>query len=983
MYMYMQTKMDGPKRKNRVCCYCKQELSHAAYYRHMSDKSSICPGRSQSAPDKEGCLPHSPSSSEEDPLAELDLDSDSSFDFGDAGLSLSDMSTSPCVSPMIIEQDRHVYDSDESQEDSGAGTSESDSDDPGIELRDESDEEEDADGTIGGSNLLVHGITLFLTAVQLFFRIPDRAMHNLLVFLRILFRNLAETVGHPLLHLLCKLLPKSMQTSRKSISTSKDGVVDYAVCPKCCSIYKLAECYETVNGKKCLADRLCNYIEYPSHPHQSKRVKCNTPLMKRVKVGNTYKLAPKKVFQYCSIEHSLQLLIERKGFIDKCNLWRNRSIPENMLADIFDGEVWKSLNNGDGAFLNSPCNFCFTLNVDWFNPYKHTKHSSGGIYLAIQNLPRADRQKIDNIILVGMIPGPKEPEKDINSFLSPFVEELKTLYEGVALKNCTVRAMLTCVSADLPATRKVCGFLSYSAKLGCSKCLKQFPTFHGRFHDKQNYSGYEVDTWEPRQTSLHRVHATKIKEAKHVTAEEALQSKHGLRYSVLLDLPYFDVVRYHTVDPMHNLFLGIGKKTTKTWVKLNILTDRKLKEIQAKIDSMNPPPNIGRIPRKISSGFSSFTADEWKHWILIYSLYALHGILPGDDFNCWYLFVEACKKMCQTVITREDILEAHKLLVEFCESYQKRYGLEACTPNMHMACHLKDSMLDYGPLPAFWCFSFERYNGTLEGMAKSWLEPEKQMLSKFRNLQALKSATESISDSGNEFAVEICGLPMFQPGKTRGSVEQTLIDSSTILKQNMYHTCAIPLIDATEKDYETLLPPVFEKPLNDSEMDCLSDMYSFLYPQCSNLELCRFYMEGKQVEINGEHYISRISRSKRSAGIVAHWATSMGIDQDHETCLFRPGIVMSFFQHKVKLDETVTKVHLLCRVQWYQQHTHQDTHIPTLVITSTLFDPPNCASFMPVCRIAGRCAIATTVATFDHGEENVCVCVPLPKQVLV
>ena len=32
----------------------------------------------------------------------------------------------------------------------------------------------------------------------------------------------------------------------------------------------------------------------------------------------------------------------------------------------------------------------------------------------------------------------------------------------------------------------------------------------------------------------------------------------------------------------------------------------------------------------------------------------------------------------------------------------------------HASCgHLKDCILDYGPVFSFWCFSFERYNGIM------------------------------------------------------------------------------------------------------------------------------------------------------------------------------------------------------------------------------------------------------------------------------
>ena len=87
---------------------------------------------------------------------------------------------------------------------------------------------------------------------------------------------------------------------------------------------------------------------------------------------------------------------------------------------------------------------------------------------------------------------------------------------------------------------------------------------------------------------------------------------------MLLELPYFDVV---LVDPVHSLFLGIAKHTTKVWKDLGILTAEHFSAIQEKVDSMNPPPEVGRIPRKIQSGFASFTADEWKNW---YSPFVLH-----------------------------------------------------------------------------------------------------------------------------------------------------------------------------------------------------------------------------------------------------------------------------------------------------------------------------------------------------------------------
>ena len=119
------------------------------------------------------------------------------------------------------------------------------------------------------------------------------------------------------------------------------------------------------------------------------------------------------------------------------------------------------------------------LNVDWFQPFENFAYSVGVIYLVILNLPHTTRYKRENIILVGVIPGPSEPSLNINTYLEPLVDELLKLWRGVQIEmpnsnNLLVRGALVAVSCDLPAGRKVCGFLSHSASLGCSRCYTEF-----------------------------------------------------------------------------------------------------------------------------------------------------------------------------------------------------------------------------------------------------------------------------------------------------------------------------------------------------------------------------------------------------------------------------------------------------------------------------------------------------------------------------
>ena len=61
----------------------------------------------------------------------------------------------------------------------------------------------------------------------------------------------------------------------------------------------------------------------------------------------------------------------------------------------------------------------------------------------------------------------------------------------------------------------------------------------------------------------------------------------------------------------------------------------------------------------------------------------------------------------QTILSIDDIQKADLLLLDFCKSFEKVFGPQHVTCNMHLHNHLKDCLLDFGPIHGFWCFSFE------------------------------------------------------------------------------------------------------------------------------------------------------------------------------------------------------------------------------------------------------------------------------------
>ena len=244
-----------------------------------------------------------------------------------------------------------------------------------------------------------------------------------------------------------------------------------------------------------------------------------------------------------------------------CEEWRNRSASDDIIGDIYDGQVWREFS----TFRSHENSWCLALNVDWFQPFSHVTDSVGVIYLCILNLPRSEIYKRENMLLVSIIPGPHEPSQNINSYLTPLVLELQQFYQGVSItsissngfKVITLRMALIGVFCDLPASRKFCGFSSFNALHGCNKCLKRFPT--NSFGEKPDYSGYNTSEWAARDLDLHKKLSLEHLNASTKSRQKSIEKDHGLKYSTLIDLPYFNPIRFMVIDPMHNLFLGTSK----------------------------------------------------------------------------------------------------------------------------------------------------------------------------------------------------------------------------------------------------------------------------------------------------------------------------------------------------------------------------------------------------------------------------------------
>ena len=198
----------------------------------------------------------------------------------------------------------------------------------------------------------------------------------------------------------------------------------------CTSCHKLYNSKIVCNFKKNnkLAVMRCCYEEFPNN---SKKNKCNNELSTLKKNKNNVVAIPRMLYPKPSIKQQLSIMYQRPGFEKMLALSGTRNYDNNYYADIYDGNVWKNFPFDGSKFFspeNTVSNLGLLLNLDWFQPFKYTQHSTGAIYASICNLPRAERNKPENILYLGFLPGPKETRlEQLNHYLAPIVDELKDL----------------------------------------------------------------------------------------------------------------------------------------------------------------------------------------------------------------------------------------------------------------------------------------------------------------------------------------------------------------------------------------------------------------------------------------------------------------------------------------------------------------------------------------------------------------------------
>lgn len=88
---------------------------------------------------------------------------------------------------------------------------------------------------------------------------------------------------------------------------------------------------------------------------------------------------------------------------------------------------------------------------------------------------------------------------------------------------------------------------------------------------RSDITNLKPDTWPPQTLEDHKARAIESRDTRTSKIRDQILKDHGVRYSVMVELPYWDIINYHVVDSMHNLSLGLLKwHCQRFWAMTNV-----------------------------------------------------------------------------------------------------------------------------------------------------------------------------------------------------------------------------------------------------------------------------------------------------------------------------------------------------------------------------------------------------------------------------
>ncbi|KAF8830724.1 hypothetical protein HHX47_DHR2001097 [Lentinula edodes] len=237
-------------------------------------------------------------------------------------------------------------------------------------------------------------------------------------------------------------IPKDPRTAMRRLDLEPQ-YTSYVCCSRCFKLYPM-ESFPIH----------CDNSTFPNSQPCNRRLHAREkPIEKSSKTKSRRKEhpVPNRTYSYQSLNHWIGWMHNRKElgqYLDRP--YKKPDNPDRTVTDLWDSDFLGEFIGPDGKNLfvspddTNESRLLFNLNADGFNPFGNRtagkKVTVWGIYMVCINLPPSLRYKPENVFLVGVVPGPKEPTFDQISFiLTPLLDDLEALWETGIFLNRTRR----------------------------------------------------------------------------------------------------------------------------------------------------------------------------------------------------------------------------------------------------------------------------------------------------------------------------------------------------------------------------------------------------------------------------------------------------------------------------------------------------------------------------------------------------------------
>ncbi|KAM6493648.1 hypothetical protein JOM56_010009 [Amanita muscaria] len=487
------------------------------------------------------------------------------------------------------------------------------------------------------------------------------------------------------------------------------------------------------------------------------------------------KREPCKIIPQVSLIQNLRRILRRKGF--RKLFYDSRSSPAGLnndddyvMTDIYDGDAWYELkancrrevgnlgtvrdvpdNNAcDERLTTHRFGLHLSVNLDWFGTLNNRPHSSGPIYIAINDLPREQRFLPINVICYTITPGPTEPTTEqLNHCMEPLIHDVVKLQKGIKMEiydeddnnvhEEEVYASVICNLCDTPAARKIAGTAGHSADVNpCPWCRCRLVDTNLAEGYLSNINDFDLrDDYDMLKQKYYYRDAPPQR-------QKTILANFGVRWSAFDCLPGWLPARSTALDFMHAVFLGVvATLFNKFLFGAHMFsgiggTDSAKQRLENIVNSVQWPSHITRLPKNLGQNQSLKKADEWRRLLTVSPIILWHvwkdqhDTIPDTEppsapnekltshhsrkrksmYDTVLLLCCAVRLLSNRRITMGQAKAGHEYLVQYC----RRLLMLKCplTINHHLCMHLASMVKRFGPVYGWWLFPFERYNGMLK-----------------------------------------------------------------------------------------------------------------------------------------------------------------------------------------------------------------------------------------------------------------------------